>query len=105
MERETTTIKTKNHSFVVKAYATAREVNTIQKVYFEGSKIEIVGEAPKISEFDPSVQFNVQLETIAQMVLSMDESGDNIVKRCEDLPSGEFEELAAQLDELVTKKN
>lgn len=105
MDRETTTIKTKNHSFEVKTYATAREVNAIQSVYFEGAKIEIVGETPKINEFNPSVQYNVQLATIEQLVVEMDGDKQNIKNRCEDLPSGEFDELTAQLDAIASKKN
>jgi hypothetical protein len=104
MERETTSISTANHTFTVKTYATARERNIIQGAYFKGIKMEIVGEAPKISEFDPTVQYSTRLELIRQIVVSMDENSSNIVERCEDLHEDEFQDLVTQLDAIISKK-
>lgn len=105
MERETKTIEIGNHKFVVKTYATAKETNAIQSAYFKGSKVEILGEQPKISEFNPNVQYEVKLALIGQIVVEMDGSKDNIVTRCEDLQDEIFQELANQIDTLVAKKN
>ncbi len=105
MERETTTLTIGKHTFEVKTYATARETNLIQGTYFKGSKVEVVNQQPKISEFDPSVQYNVQLEMVRQLVVKMDENTENIVERCENLPNGEFQELAVKIDEVISKKN
>lgn len=104
MDRETKELSVAGHSLVVKTYATAREHHTIQQAYFKGTKLEVVGEQPKISEFNPGVQFEVQLEIVRQMVMSLDGSAENIVGRCEELPSDTFDEIAAALDELVSKK-
>lgn len=104
MERETTTTEIQGHTFTHYTYTTARETNNIQKAYFEGAKVEIVGDAPKISDFDPSVQFNVQLAMIKELVVEMDGSKENIVKRCEDLPDEVFQELSTTLDLMVSKK-
>lgn len=104
MDRETKTLKIGSHTFVVKTYATAREANSIQQTYYKGTKVEVVGEQPKISELNPGVGFDVQQELIAQMVVSMDGEADNIVDRCLDLPSDTYNELVAQLDDLVSKK-
>ncbi|MEP2085072.1 MAG: hypothetical protein ABJP87_04380 [Bauldia litoralis] len=104
MERHLIPLKTDNHEFAVKSYATAREANTIQQSYLVGTKIEVIGEQPKISEFNPGVQFEVQQEMIRQMVVSMDGSAENILERCLDLPSDEFDSMIAQLDDLIAKK-
>jgi hypothetical protein len=104
MERETKTIKIEDHTFEVKSYATAKETNAIQSAYFKGAKVEVVGQQPKISEFDPSVQYNVQLEMVRQIVVKMDDSAENIVDRCEELPNEVFQELAGEIDQLIAKK-
>lgn len=105
MERETKTIEIENHKFVVKTYATAKETNAIQSAYFKGSKVELVGDQPKISEFNPTVQYEVKLALIGQIVVEMDGSKDNIVNRCEELKDEVFQELTTQIDTLITKKN
>lgn len=92
------------HRFKVKTYATAREANAIQQAYFKGAKLEVVGEQPKISEFNPGVQFEVHQEMIRQMVVEMDGSAENLVDRCLELPNDAFNELVQELDQLVSKK-
>lgn len=104
MERDTTELTLGTNSFKVKTYATAREANAIQQAYFKGTKLEVVGDQPKISEFNPGVQFDVHQEMIRQMVVSMDESSERIVERCVDLPNNDFAELVTALDQLISKK-
>lgn len=102
--RETKTITVDSHTFEVKTYATAREVKAIQSSYFKGAKVEIIGEQPKISEFNPAVQGEVEKAMIAEMVVTFDGTTDNIVERCLDLPNEVYTELVAELDALVSKK-
>ena len=102
--RETKELKIGGHQYVVKAYATAREAHAIRQAYLTGTKVEVVGDQPKISEFNPDVQFEVQQEMLRQMVVSMDSKAENIVERCLDLPSDDFDSLISQLDNLVSKK-
>lgn len=104
MDRDTKVLTLTGHTFKVKTYATAREANAIQQAYFKGTKLEVVGEQPKISEFNPGVQFEVYQELVRQMVLDMDGTAENIVDRCLDLPSDQFDELVVELDQLVSKK-
>lgn len=104
MDRATTSIDKGSHIYLIKTYATAREVNLIQQAYFKGAKVEVVGEKPKISEINPGVQFEVQQEMVRQMVVSMDDNSENIVDRCLELPSADFDELLAIIDEIVSKK-
>lgn len=103
-ERETKEVRFGDHSLVVKTYASAREAHAIQQAYFKGTKVEVVGELPKISEFNPGVQFEVHQELIRQMVVSLDGSAENIVERCVDFPSDVFDEIVQSLDALVSKK-
>lgn len=104
MDREVTTINAGHHTFSVKTYATAKEASIIQQAYFKGTKVELVGDQPKINEFNPNVQYEVQLELIRQMVVSMDDITEDIVARCENLPKDVFDTLVEQLDGLVAKK-
>lgn len=103
--REATEYKTAKHTYTVKTYATALEANLIQQAYFKGTKLEVVGETPKISEFNPGVRFEVEQEMIRQLVTGMDGSEEQIVERCLELPKHEFDELVSHLDEIVSKKN
>lgn len=104
MDRPTKELQIESHAFTVKTYATAREAQAIQQVLFKGTKVEVAGETPKISDFNPAVQFDLQNEMIAQMVLKMDGSADTIVERCLDLPSTTYDALIKELDILVSKK-
>lgn len=104
MDRETKQIEAAGHSFVVKTYLTALEQHQVQQAYFKGTKIELVGDQPKLSDFNPGVAFEVQQEMIRQVVVTMDGTTENIVERCLQLPSEDFDTIVAQLDALVAKK-
>jgi uncharacterized FlaG/YvyC family protein len=104
MDRETNELTIGTHAYQVKSYATAREANTIQQAYFKGTKLEVVGEQPRFTEFNPGVQFEVQQEMVRQIVVAMDGSAENILDRCLELPSDDFIELVDALDQLVSKK-
>lgn len=102
--RETTEKTIGDNVFVVKTYATARETNAIQQAYFKGAKVEIIGEQPKISDFNPSVQFEVEKELVAQLVVSMNGTTERVVDRCLDLQSSLYRELIQALDEIASAK-
>ncbi len=104
MTRETITITIAEHTFEVKSYASARETKAIQDAYFSGMKVEVVGQQPTISAFDPKVEYIVKLELIRQLVVSMDGSTDDIILRCEDMRNEDFQDLTARLDEQIGKK-
>lgn len=105
--RETASITIGEHTFTHYTYATAREMNAIQKSLFVGAKVEIVGEVPKINDFDPTVQYRAQVALVEQLVVAMDDITDRkqIVEACQDLPDNVFQELATHLDTIATKKN
>lgn len=104
MQRDTTKLTIGSHTFEVKTYATAREKNAMEQAVFSGSKVELVGQESKITELNTNVQYEIKLEMIRQMVVSMDDLAENIVPRCEDLPSETFDELLAAIDGIASKK-
>lgn len=103
-QRETVEVKFGDHTAIVKSYASAKEHNAIQATYFKGMKAEVVDDKPKLTEFDPTVQYQVKVEMVRQMVTSLDGSGDNIVDRCEELPVEDFDDLTSQIDAIIAKK-
>lgn len=104
MDRETKELTVAGHTLVAKTYLTAREANTVQQTYFKGTKLEVVGDQPKITEFNPAIQFDVGQELIRQAVVSLDGSPENIVDRCLDMPNEEYDAIVAALDGLAAKK-
>lgn len=104
MTRPTTSVKIGEHTFLIKSYATAREAQAIQQAYFKGTKLEVVGDQPKIAEFNPAVQDEVNMEMVRQMVITFDDVPEDIVERALDLPNPEYQELIEELDKLVSKK-
>lgn len=106
MHRETIELTIADHTFKVKTFANAMEMNLIQQAYFKGSKVTIVGQEPQFSEFNPNVQFEVKVEMVRQLVVEMDGTSDKIVERLTegDIPVSLFEDLATQIDALITKK-
>lgn len=104
-DRETIELGIGKHTITVKTYATAREHQAIQQVLLKDAKFDVAGETPKLNDFDPTVMFAMNEETVRQMVVAMDGSAENLVDRCLDLPSADFDELIAALSDLVSKKN
>ena len=106
--RTTKEVKIEGVSFVIKEYATALEANAIQQAYYKGVKVGVdmngTSPSPKITEFDPGVQFEQKKEMVSQMVVSVDGDTNDILNRCLDLPSDIWEELVGVIDEVVAKK-
>ena len=104
MDRETKELTIQGHTFKAKTYATAREMNAIQGAYYKGVKMDVKGDVPSISEFDPAVQYDAQVEMVRQLVGEVDGSSENVGDRCEELPNDVFQELSTTLDQLIAKK-
>jgi len=105
MERETREQEIAGRSIVIKTYATAREHQTIQSVYFNNSKVDIQGDGYKINEFNPSVKYEVEKEMIKQLVISVNGQREGIVDLILDtFKHDEYNELIEVLNELTSKK-
>lgn len=89
---------------VIKTYATAREVQAVKQSYFIGTKVEIVGDAPKISEFNPAIQSEVEKAMIQSLCVSIGESKENLYEVALDLKVEQYNKLIEELDALVSKK-
>lgn len=105
MIRETKKINISGNEFEVKSYATAREAVAIQQSYFKGTKVEVEGDKPKISDFNPGVQFEVEKEMVTQMVVALNSDANDLLNRVLDLPNEVYRELISELDSIVAKKN
>lgn len=105
MDRETREQQIAGRSIVLKTYATAREYQTIQSVYFNNSKVDIQGEGYKINEFNPSVKYEVEKEMIKQLVVSINGVRESLVDIVLDtFKFDEYEELIKVLNDLTSKK-
>jgi hypothetical protein len=105
-ERATKTLNTPNDFVVVvKTYATAREFEQIQQCYMEGANMKLVGKTPTIDNFDPKSEFEAQKKTIEMLVVSINESAENVVTRMlDDMPKEDYDFVMDALDDLSGKK-
>lgn len=106
MERPTKEIMFGSHKAIVYTYATIQETREMQGVYFSKGGINMVGDTPQISNFDPNAQFDVENAMIEKLVVSIDDDKEKILERCLQLPTPEYQLLLEQLNELTfAKKN
>ena len=106
MERETKTIKTPNCSVVIKSYATAREIQTIESKLFEGMKVGVEKGEPSLQGFSPASQVNVEHEMIRLLVVSIDSITENILNHALDvIRSEDYDAIIAALNEITKKKS
>lgn len=105
MDRETREHTIAGKSLVIKTYATAREHQAIQSVYFSKSKVDIQGESYKVNDFNPAIRFEVEKELITQLVVSIDAKRENVADIILDtFRTNEYDELIAILNEITSKK-
>lgn len=109
MQRDTTTFEIKGagettHTFEANTYLTAQENNQVQRTYFAGANVEVVGTETKINAFDPLVDYKASLKLIELLIVKMDDSTENIVERCEAMPDFVFNELVDKMNEITKKK-
>lgn len=103
--RETKNIKVGEHNVVVKTYITAREAQAIQSSAFAGLKVEVVGDQPKISDFNPAVQVQVEKTMVEQVVVSVDGKAEGVADIVlDEWRNEEYIDLIAQLNDIVSKK-
>lgn len=101
MERETKTISIGAHEVVLKTYLTAGEAKQIKQSYFEGSKVEIVGETPKLSDFNPNVQIIIEEATIKALVVSVDGATDKIIESVNNWKQDEYAKLVEAVEDIA----
>lgn len=104
-DRETKTIDLgEGLKAVIKTYATARESQAIKNSYFIGTKIEVVGETPKINDFNPSVQNDVEKSMVKMICVSIGDKTENLDEVALDLKVDQYNVLISEIDALVSKK-
>lgn len=105
--RETKEYTTKSgaHKFVAKTYITAREERDIQEPMFKSMEVKakMSGEQ-EMSSFKGSLLHEIQDKRITAVLVSLDDSIEDILKRVLDLPLPEYEEIYAVIAEVSGEK-
>src|SRR4051812_42848329 len=102
MERTTRTITTSGkHVVVMHDYVTGREMRQIQDIFFRTMEIK---SATDISGFKASSASEAQDMALSILLVSVDDSTDDLVEKVLDLPAPEFEEIIAAVNEITEPK-
>lgn len=107
MERETKTFKTPTGlSVVVRAFATAREIQAIEGKLFGSVKMGIEKGEPAMEGFTPLAQQGVEHEMIKLLVISIGEQKENLVDFALDsIKAEDYDAIIAELNEITKKKS
>lgn len=106
MERETKTFKTTSGktTVVLYTYATGREVRAIDSKYVSAMKLDLQNGEPTMKNIDMSVAYEAENEMIKALVVSVNDSKENILDTVLDLHQTEYEEIIAELSNITKKK-
>lgn len=107
MERETKTFKTTSgqNTLILYAYATGREVRAIDTKYISAMKVDIKSGEPSMNDVNMSVMYDAENLMIQHIVVSLNDSKDNIIERILDLPQDEYAEIIKELSSITKKKS
>lgn len=105
INRPTKEFTTKNGVKVVyKSYSTGREYNEIQDIYVSGMKFNMLGNDMRMEGFNPSVDIDADKKRIELLVVSVDNTSDDLVNKILDLPHEDYEEIIEVIGEISGKK-
>lgn len=108
MERETRkfTVETPsgNKEVEIYTYATGREARAINSKYASSIKMDMKGSEPTIKDFDMSVASSAEDDKIKFIVVSFDNSKDDILNRILDLPENAYNKVISEIDSVLKKK-
>ncbi len=96
---------TKGNKVELKDFMTGGEFLQLQELFLGGMKMSASGEAPQM---DASVTLVAQKKAIELLVLSLNDSNENILQRILDLPKDEYLEIQSKVDSITNpeaKKN
>ena len=99
--RETKTVKIKEHEAVIKTYLTAGERRVLRNALLTEMKLDILGDTPNIKEISPEIIEKSENKTIEQVVVSFDSSSENIVERMLAIKSEEFDEIMTEVNKVA----
>lgn len=107
MERETKTFKTPNDiEVVIRAFATAREIQAIEGKLFGSVKMGIEKGEPAMEGFSPVAQQGVEHEMIKLLVVSIGEKKEDLVNYALDnIKAEDYDCIIAELNEITKKKS
>lgn len=106
MERETKEIITpiSKQSIKIKTYLTGRERRALTNIYIE-SGVEIDSETQNVKGIKPEVIDKAQDLGWKTVIVSIDDTTDNIVDRILDMRSEDFEFVAKAVNEITANKS
>ncbi len=89
---------TKGNKVELKDYITGGEFMQLQGVFLGGMKVSTAGTPPVM---DATVTLDAQKKALELIVLSLNDSKENILQRILDLPKDEYLEIQAQVDAIT----
>ncbi len=95
---------TGGHVVVFRSYATGREKNEIEAMYMVATKYSMDGTSPKLEGFDPNIMSQAAEKSISLLVVSLDGATEDLTNRVLDLPSDDYDEIVAALEQVTGKK-
>jgi len=106
MERETITITTpkEQHKVVLKAYLIGREKRAIHAVFLKDVQIETgvqVGSQPSMKGIKGSVVEEAENVALEAIVVSIDESKENIVDRVLDMHAKDYQYIVGEINKIT----
>jgi len=104
MEKETKQITVGAHSVELRTYLTGRESRDIQSAMLNNLEMKQKDGASEISGFKGEMLSLQQDKQITTVVVSMDDSKENILNRILDLPLEEYNVIIKEVEEVATGK-
>ena len=106
--RPTTTVTTPGgNKATIKTYLTARESNQLREVLYAGIKMsmsDLGSGTAQIKDIPATVLLEQERKALEVLVVSLNDSAENIADRLLDLPMEEYEALVAEVNK-ITKGN
>ena len=97
MEREIKKLLTPSgKEYAVKTYLTARERNELRSVFLKNVSMDALGGTPKMADLTGELLERAEAKTIELVVVSYDESSENILNRLLDGSPEDYDAVVAE---------
>ncbi len=105
MERPTTEIVTSGGTkAVIKTYLTARESNQLKEVLYANLKVSMTDLATgktAVQDIPASVLLEQERKALELLIVSLNDSKENLADRILDLPSSEYDAIIAEVNKIA----
>lgn len=100
-DRETKTLEIAGHKVIIKTYLTAGERRSLRSLLLSSLKFDILEEKPDIKDFSPELIEKTEDKTIEIVVVSLDDSTENIFQRMMELKDNEFDAIMTEVNKVT----